>query len=75
LVADILVTKGMYTDQLFQARRRRPMSLSAEMQWQLLPPLMMTTPQVAVAGALEPAHHVAGTASTMHSTPTSCTWP
>ena len=60
LVADILVTKSMYTDRFFQARRQRPMSLSAEMQWQLLPPLMMTTPQVAVAGALEPAYEVAG---------------
>ena len=60
LVADTLVTKSMYTDRFFQARRRRPMSLSAEMQWQLLPPLMMTTPQVAVAGALEPAYDVAG---------------
>lgn len=60
MVADILVTKSMYTDRFFQARRRQPMSLSAEMQWQLLPPLMMTTPQVAVAGALEPAYDVAG---------------
>ncbi len=60
LVADMLVTKSMYTDRFFQARRRRPMSLSAEMQWQLLPPLMMTNPQVALAGALEPAYDVAG---------------
>ncbi|MEO8556521.1 MAG: PP2C family protein-serine/threonine phosphatase [Actinomycetota bacterium] len=60
LVADMLITKSMYTDRFFQARRRQPMSLSAEMQWQLLPPLMMTTPQVAVAGALEPAYDVAG---------------
>jgi serine phosphatase RsbU (regulator of sigma subunit) len=60
LVADMLVTKSMYTDLFFQARRRQPMSLSAEMQWQLLPPLMMTTSQVAVAGALEPAYDVAG---------------
>ena len=60
LIADILVTKSMYTDRFFQARRQQPMSLSAEMQWQLLPPLMMTTPQVAVAGALEPAYDVAG---------------
>jgi serine phosphatase RsbU (regulator of sigma subunit) len=59
-VADIIVTKNMYTDRFFQARRQQPMSLSAEMQWQLLPPLMMTTPQVAVAGALEPAYDVAG---------------
>lgn len=33
LVADILVTKGAYTDQFFQARRREPMSMSAEIQW------------------------------------------
>ena len=60
LVADMLTTKSLYTDRFFQARRRQPMSLSAELQWQLLPPLMMTTPQVAVAGALEPAYDVAG---------------
>ncbi len=60
LVADMLVTKSMYTDRFFQARRRQPMSLSAEMQWQLLPPLMMSTSQVAIAGALEPAYDVAG---------------
>ena len=60
LVADVLVTKGMYTDRFFQARRRQPMSLSAEMQWALLPPLIMTNPHVAVAGILEPAYDVAG---------------
>jgi serine phosphatase RsbU (regulator of sigma subunit) len=60
LLADVLVTKGMYTDQFFQARRRQTMSLPAEMQWALLPPLIMTTPQVAVAGILEPAYDVAG---------------
>jgi serine phosphatase RsbU (regulator of sigma subunit) len=60
LLADVLVTKGMYTDRFFQARRRQPMSLSAEMQWALLPPLSMTNPQVAVAGILEPAYDVAG---------------
>lgn len=60
LVADMLVTKNMYTDSFFRARRRQPMSLSAEMQWQLLPPLTMNTPQVAIAGALEPAYDVAG---------------
>ena len=60
LLADVLVTKGMYTDWFFQARRRQSMSLTAEMQWALLPPLIMTTPQVAVAGILEPAYSVAG---------------
>jgi serine phosphatase RsbU (regulator of sigma subunit) len=60
LVADTLVTKNAYTDQFFQARRRAPMSLSAELQWALLPPMTMITPQVALAGILEPAYDVAG---------------
>ncbi|MEU2867554.1 hypothetical protein ABZ672_57225, partial [Streptomyces mirabilis] len=60
LVADMLVTKNAYTDLFFLARRREPMSVSAEIQWSLLPPLTMTLPQVAVAGVLEPAYRVAG---------------
>ncbi|OON81097.1 PP2C family protein-serine/threonine phosphatase [Streptomyces tsukubensis] len=60
LVADMVVTKGAYTDQFFQTRRRHPMSLPAEIQWSLLPPMSMTTPQVSVAGILEPAYAVAG---------------
>jgi serine phosphatase RsbU (regulator of sigma subunit) len=60
LVADMLVTKNAYTDQFLQARRRAPMSLSAELQWALLPPMTMITPQVALAGILEPAYDVAG---------------
>ncbi len=60
LVADMLVTKSSYTDQFFQARRREPMSVAAEIQWSLLPPLTMVTPQVAVAGILEPAYNIAG---------------
>ncbi|MFF2515923.1 PP2C family protein-serine/threonine phosphatase [Streptomyces sp. NPDC058086] len=60
LVADMVVTKNAYTDQFFLARRREPMSVSAEIQWNLLPPLTMTLPQVSVAGILEPAYRVAG---------------
>ncbi|WP_328681818.1 serine/threonine-protein phosphatase [Streptomyces sp. NBC_00322] len=60
LVADMLVTKHGYTDQFFLARRREPMSVAAEIQWSLLPPLAMSVPQVAVAGILEPAYNVAG---------------
>ncbi|MFF2937949.1 PP2C family protein-serine/threonine phosphatase [Streptomyces mirabilis] len=60
LVADMLVTKNAYTDQFFLARRREPMSVSAEIQWNLLPPLTMTLTQVTVAGILEPAYRVAG---------------
>ncbi|WP_116245410.1 PP2C family protein-serine/threonine phosphatase [Nocardiopsis sp. FIRDI 009] len=60
LVADILVTKNAYTDQFFLVRRREPMTVSAEIQWGLLPPLTMTVPQVEVAGMLEPAYRAAG---------------
>jgi hypothetical protein len=60
LVADMLVTKDSYTDRFIQARRRAPMSVAAEIQWSLLPPLRMSVPQVEVAGILEPAYEVAG---------------
>ncbi|MFF4562290.1 PP2C family protein-serine/threonine phosphatase, partial [Streptomyces sp. NPDC001435] len=52
--------KHSYTDQFFLARRREPMSVAAEIQWSLLPPLAMSVPQAAVAGILEPAYSVAG---------------
>ncbi|MFG2640364.1 PP2C family protein-serine/threonine phosphatase [Streptomyces sp. NPDC048370] len=60
LVADMIVTKDAYTDLFFRTRRRAPMSVAAEIQWSLLPPLSMTVPQVEVAGILEPAYDVAG---------------
>jgi serine phosphatase RsbU (regulator of sigma subunit) len=60
LVADLIVTKGAYTDAYFIARRDQSMALPAQMQWQLLPPLTLTTPEVALAGILEPAYEVGG---------------
>ncbi|GED88681.1 hypothetical protein TNCT6_57660 [Streptomyces sp. 6-11-2] len=60
LVADLLVTKHGYSDLFFGVRRSEPMSVAAEIQWALLPPLAMIMPRVAVAGILEPAYDVAG---------------
>ncbi|MEU9118215.1 PP2C family protein-serine/threonine phosphatase [Streptomyces sp. NPDC048483] len=60
LAADMLVTKHGYTDLFFRVRRREPMSVAAEIQWSVLPPLAMSVPRVAVAGMLEPAYDVAG---------------
>jgi len=60
LTADLIVTKSGYTDTFARARMTKPMSLSAHLQWQMLPPLVMTTPDVALAGALEPAYEVGG---------------
>ena len=62
LVSDLVVTKGHYGDVFFLTRRRRDMTLAAEMQWHLLPPLTITTPQVTVAGVVEPAYEVGGDA-------------
>ncbi|MER6463633.1 PP2C family protein-serine/threonine phosphatase [Streptomyces sp. NPDC001228] len=60
LVADLLVTKHGYSDLFFSTRRGEEMSVAAEIQWSLLPPLAMIMPRVAVAGILEPAYDVAG---------------
>jgi len=60
LAGGMLAAKNAYTDKFLQARRSAPMSLSAEIQWALLPPMTMITPQVALAGILGPAYDVAG---------------
>ena len=60
LVADLLVTKDHYTDTFAQVRATRPPSLAAQLQWQTLPPLAMTTPDVDLAGILEPTYEVGG---------------
>jgi serine phosphatase RsbU (regulator of sigma subunit) len=60
LTADLVVTKSLYTGTFAQVRAAAPMSLSAHLQWQTLPPLVMTTPDVALAGILEPAYDVGG---------------
>lgn len=61
LVADMVVTKGSYTDEFFKVRRLgKPLTVAAEIQWSMLPPLSMNTPQVSLAAVLEPAHEIAG---------------
>ncbi|MFE1383585.1 PP2C family protein-serine/threonine phosphatase [Streptomyces sp. NPDC058740] len=60
LAAGTVQTKNGYTDLFFRTRRGEPMSVAAEIQWSLLPPLAMAMPRVAVAGVLEPAYDVAG---------------
>jgi serine phosphatase RsbU (regulator of sigma subunit) len=60
LAAGLVVAKGQYGDLFELVRRRRPLGLAAELQWQLLPPLTFNTDRVGVAGILEPAYEVAG---------------
>ena len=48
------------TDVYNLHRRRRSLSLAASMQWDLLPPLLLKTDRVTVAGLVEPAYDVGG---------------
>jgi serine phosphatase RsbU (regulator of sigma subunit) len=49
-----------YTDLFNVVRRRRAMSLPASIQWDLLPPLRLKTPEASSIGVLEPAYDVGG---------------
>jgi hypothetical protein len=62
VVAEIVVTKRVYGDLFEAVRRRRPMSLSAELLWQLLPPLTFGSDRVIITAALAPTHDVGGDA-------------
>ena len=56
------LAKGGHTDVYFRARRNRAMTLAAEMQLHLLPPLTLSAPRVGISGILEPAYEVGGDA-------------
>jgi hypothetical protein len=60
LVAELTVVKDAYGDVFSRLRRRKTLSLAAEMQWELLPPLSFGTDRVVVTGGLEPAYDVGG---------------
>jgi serine phosphatase RsbU (regulator of sigma subunit) len=59
-LAFALAAAGRATDEVELARRGRPLSLPAEIQWELLPRLALAAPEYVVAGALEPAYDVGG---------------
>ncbi|MDP9820331.1 serine/threonine protein phosphatase PrpC [Nocardioides massiliensis] len=60
VTAELVVTKTAYGDSIVRVRRTQPMTLAAEVQWSLLPPLTFANHAVTVAGGLEPAYEVAG---------------
>lgn len=62
IVAELIVAKSAYGDELVVLRRTEPMTLAAELRWALLPPLTYMNDIVEVAAILEPAHDVAGDA-------------
>jgi hypothetical protein len=60
VVAELVMTKTLYGDGIVRARRTSPMTLAAEIQWSLLPPLTFVDRSITLAGGLEPAYEVAG---------------
>lgn len=60
VVAELVMTKSLYGDSIVRARRTSQMTLAAEIQWSLLPPLTFVNQSITVAGGLEPAYEVAG---------------
>lgn len=55
-----IISKRRYTDTMLRSRRSQPLTLAAEMQWDLLPPLTTATEHVSVSGILEPAYEIGG---------------
>jgi serine phosphatase RsbU (regulator of sigma subunit) len=49
-----------YTDMFERVRRRRHLSLAAELQWDLLPVMAHRAPEYFLGGQLEPAYEVGG---------------
>jgi hypothetical protein len=60
LAAELVVARDAYTDVFARLRRRKTLSLAAEMQWELLPPLTFGTDRVVITGGLQPAYDIGG---------------
>ena len=58
----VLISKRRFTDTVLRSRRAQPLSLAAEMQWDLLPPPTCSTDVVSMSGILEPAYTIGGDA-------------
>jgi hypothetical protein len=56
----LLTSKRRYTDVVLRARRAEPLSIAAEIQWALLPPLTYAGGSVSMSGILEPAYSIGG---------------
>jgi serine phosphatase RsbU (regulator of sigma subunit) len=62
LLGHLIASMGDYGDELERPRRNRPLSDSAELIWQQLPPLTAATDSFVLAGMLEPSYDVGGDA-------------
>ncbi|WP_225804509.1 PP2C family protein-serine/threonine phosphatase [Streptomyces sp. NK15101] len=62
VVGLMLVSQRPRSDSYARLTRLEPMSVSAEMQWTLMPPRTYTGPRITIAAAMEPAYATAGDA-------------
>jgi hypothetical protein len=62
MLGHLVASMGPYGDELERPRRHRPLSTSAELIWQQLPPLTAGTDEFVLAGMLEPSYQVGGDA-------------
>jgi serine phosphatase RsbU (regulator of sigma subunit) len=60
LVAELAVTRDAYSDVFAKLRRTRQMSVAAEIQWELVPPLTFGSDRIVVSGVLEPSYDIGG---------------
>lgn len=61
MLAGYLIASHTRCTDVYQLhRRRKSMSLAASMQWDLLPPVVLSTARCTVAARLEPAYEVGG---------------
>ncbi|MFF0095153.1 PP2C family protein-serine/threonine phosphatase [Streptomyces canus] len=62
LVGLLLVSKRHHSDSYARLTRVSPMTVSAEMQWTLMPPRAFANKRVTIAATMEPAYATAGDA-------------
>jgi hypothetical protein len=60
LAGHLVATKFPYGDALHVARRSTPLTVDAELLWQLLPPLTFTSRDLVITAVLEPHDRVGG---------------
>ena len=60
MIAEIVMVKGAYGDLFHRIRRRRQMSMAAEIAWNLLPPLTFGTDRLVISAVLAPVWDLGG---------------
>jgi sigma-B regulation protein RsbU (phosphoserine phosphatase) len=62
LVGHLVMTKMPHGDRLLQVRRSRPMTMTSELLWRLLPPMTFACNDMVISAILEPCYEVGGDA-------------